>query len=280
MVKNMANHEQLMIAGPCAAESLHQVMYSADRARERGIKILRACIDKPRTMPGFEGHGNEAISWLFDVAQMGLTPATEVLLPKQADAVMNGVLGKDSNNHLLLWIGSRNQNHQIQRAIGESVVGEPRATLMIKNQMWPDKKHWIGIVKHVLDGGASLDQIWLCHRGFAPPLNGHRNPPNLQMALEVQHSLSQEFGVELPMIGDPSHIAGFSADNVIAMANQILDFRWKSPDGAMKKFNGLITEVHPNPQAAITDNGQQLTWEQFDKVLEHTSQINITNEEA
>lgn len=277
----MANHEQLiMIAGPCAAESHQQVMYSAEYARERGIKILRACIDKPRTMPGFEGHGNEAISWLFDVAQMGLTPATEVLLPKQAEAAMNGVLGKDSNTNLLLWLGSRNQNHQIQRAIGESVAGESRVKLMIKNQMWPDKNHWIGIVKHVLDGGATLDQIWLCHRGFAPSLNGYRNPPNLQMALEIQHSLWQEYGVELPLIGDPSHIAGHSADNVIAMAKRILDFHWESPEGNIKRINGLITEVHSNPQAAMTDNDQQLTWEQFDKVLEYASQIKTMREEA
>lgn len=103
------------------------------------------------------------------------------------------------------------------------------------------------------------------------------------MALEVQHSLWQEYGVEFPLIGDPSHIAGHSADNVITMAKQILDFRWESPEGKIKMINGLITEVHPNPQAAMTDNGQQLTWEQFDKVLEYASyasRIHTVRDEA
>lgn len=265
----MANHEQIMIAGPCAAESREQVLLSAEQAKNRGIKILRACREKPRTSPGFEGHGDLVVPWYLEVARMGLTPATEVLLPQHADATMNGVLGKDSSAHLLLWIGARNQNHQIQRAIGKSVSGEPRVTLMIKNQMWPDVKHWIGIVKHVLDGGASLDQLWLCHRGFAPSSDTHRNPPNLQMALEAQHALLSEFGVELPMIGDPSHIAGFSAQNVIDTAKGILDFQWRSPDGTIRKFNGLMTEVHPNPTLALTDNGQQLTWSQFDDILSY-----------
>ena len=275
----MTNHEQFItIAGPCAAESHEQLVSSAEQALSRGIRILRGSEIKPRTIPGFEGFGNTVIPWFLEVAKMGLTPATEVMLPQHAAATMDGVLGKNSQAQLVLWIGSRNQNHIIQREIGCVVAGESRVKLMIKNQMWPDKKHWIGIVKHVLAGGATLDQIWLCHRGFTPTLNGYRNPPNLQMALEVQHSLWQEYGVELPLIGDPSHIAGYSADNVISMAKQILDFRWESPEGEIKRVNGLMTEVHPNPPAAMTDSSQQLSWEQFDKVLEYASKINTMRE--
>lgn len=265
----MTNHERIMIAGPCAAESRKQVLSSAEQAIIRGIKILRASRDKPRTSPGFKGHGDLVIPWYLEVAQMGLTPATEIMLPEDADTTMNGVLGRESSATLLLWLGARNQNDKIQHAIGRAIQGEPRVTLMIKNQMWPDPKHWIGIIKHVLDGGASLDQLWLCHRGFAPSTDEYRNPPNLQMALEVQHALLNEFGVELPMIGDPSHIAGFSAQNVIDTAKRILDFQWRSPDGTIRKFNGLMTEVHPNPTLALTDNGQQLTWSQFDDILSY-----------
>ena len=258
-----------MIAGPCAAESYEQLIAAAYEAQKRNISVLRACISKPRTAPGFEGHGDEAISWLSEVAEMGLTPAVEVLLPAQAEKIMSAVLGKRSDAKLVLWIGSRNQNHLIQRDIGKAVAGDPRVTLMIKNQMWPDAKHWIGIIKHVLEGGASLDRLWLCHRGFAPSTALHRNPPKASLAFEVQYALLKEYGVELPLLADPSHIAGFSAENVIGMAKQLLNFQWKSPAGGIKKINGLITEVHADPQTAMTDVGQQLTWEQYNEILKH-----------
>lgn len=286
-----------MIAGPCSIESREQLISAAHEAQKRNISILRACVSKPRTEPGFEGCGDQAIPWLVEVAQMGLMPASEVLLPVQAEKIMNAILGKVHNAKIMFWIGSRNQNHLLQRDIGKAIAGESRVSLMIKNQMWPDAKHWIGIVKHVLEGGASLDQLLLCHRGFAPSTTFYRNPPKISLAFEVQHALYKEYGVELPLLADPSHIAGFSANNVISMAKKLLDFEWKPPEdeiipffrirnnhsetkslqkfitsnsaSRVKKFNGLITEVHSNPQAAMTDVSQQLTWEEYDEILKH-----------
>lgn len=200
---------------------------------------------------------------------MGITPATEILSARSAGHLMDKILGSDSNARLVLWLGSRSQIHTFQHNVGNAIAGEPRVTLMIKNQMWPSARHWIGIVKHVLDGGATLDQLWLCHRGFAPEVDGYRNPPDLQMAMEVQHAIEKEFGATIPMIGDPSHIAGSNTDTVLSMAQQILAYRWLAPDGSARRFSGLMTEVHPFPDAAKTDRGQQLSWDQFDTILDY-----------
>lgn len=264
----MNSPERSIIAGPCAAESRQQMLTSAEEAMRRGIETVRMCLWKPRTKPGFEGIGTEGIPILLEVAQMGVRPATEVLLPEHAEAVMNGVLGKDGNTRLLIWLGSRNQNHIIQRTIGSMIAGEPRVSLMIKNQPWKDKQHWEGIVDHVLSGGADPEQLILCHRGFAPMANGLRNPPDVDMALHVKHDVSQKHGIDIPMIADPSHIAGGSPENVIDMAIAMANHT-SFIDGNPMKFDGLIIEVHPNPTEALTDKNQQLRWEELDVLLQH-----------
>lgn len=266
----MNSPELSIIAGPCAAESRRQMLTSAQEAMSRGIETVRMSLWKPRTKPGFEGIGTEGIPILLEVAQMGVRPATEVLLPEHADAVMEGILGKDSNTRLLIWLGSRNQNHIIQRTIGKIIAGEPRVTLMIKNQPWKDKQHWEGIVEHVLSGGVNPEQLILCHRGFAPMAKGLRNPPDLEMAMQLKHEVSQKLHMDIPMIADPSHIAGGSPQNVIDMAIA-LAHHTSLIDGRQMNIDGLMVEVHPNPTEALTDKNQQLSWNQLDVLLQKLS---------
>ncbi len=250
----MIERNRMIIAGPCAAESRNQVLKSAHMAKERGIDIVRASLWKPRTKPGFEGVGEQGIEWLEEVAQLGLVPATEVLNENNAQQVIDriaGVLGRD----VLVWIGSRNQNHPIQRHIGEIVSGEKRARVLIKNQPWQDLSHWLGIIDHVVSGGADPSQIILCHRGFSPGTNGLRNNPDFEMAMRVK----VETG--LPMLIDPSHMGG-TRKRVLEIIEQAQNFRIGEID-----FDGLMIEVHPNPDEAITDKLQQLTWEQFDRAV-------------
>lgn len=265
---------QIMIQGPCAAESRHQVLDSAREilARNIDMHIMRMCLWKPRTKPGFEGVGIQGLPWFTEVALMGITPATEVLIPEHAEMVMNAVLPYTLEQKVIMWIGSRNQNHLVQKQIASVIAGEPRAILIAKNQMWKDPDHWKGIIGHILSGGVDPNQIILCHRGFAPRTNEYRNPPDLDMALNVQHDLLKEFGVVFPMIGDPSHAAGISQENVIKMAKQMLDFE-RIIDGQRMCFNGLMIEVHPDPENAMTDKGQQLTWNQLDDIHRYANQI-------
>ncbi len=255
-----------IIAGPCAAESREQMLATAEAALSRGIDTVRMSLWKPRTRPGFEGIGNQGIPIFLEIAAMGIRPATEVLLPRQAEAVLNGTIGRDSNARVLLWLGSRNQNHLIQRDIGSVVAKDPRVQLMIKNQVWKDQIHWKGIVEHVVSGGASPTQLLLCHRGFGPPSARLRNPPDLKLALEVKDTISRTHGRNVPLILDPSHIAGKSPENVMRVAFKLSGQRL-IVDGKTLGIDGMIIETHPNPETARTDKNQQLGWGQLDVLL-------------
>ncbi|MEK7532900.1 MAG: hypothetical protein AAB542_00540 [Patescibacteria group bacterium] len=268
-MKNIERSLQI-IAGPCAAESRGQMLATAEAALSRGIDTVRMSLWKPRTRPGFEGIGNRGIPIFLEIAAMGIRPATEVLLPKQAEAVLNGTIGKDSNARVLLWLGSRNQNHLIQRDIGSVVANNPRVQLMIKNQVWKDRAHWEGIVEHVVAGGASPDQLLLCHRGFGPPSARLRNPPDMKLALEVKDAITKAHGRDVPLILDPSHIAGKSPENVMRVAFKLSGQRL-AVDGRTLGIDGMIIETHPNPETAQTDKNQQLSWHQLDGLLARLS---------
>lgn len=243
----------IIIAGPCAAESREQVMASAKEAQKRKVDFMRICLWKPRTKPGFNGLGKSGIPLLVEAVKMGINPATEVMLPSHAKAVMDAVLPVLKNGKLLLWIGSRNQNHLVQQQIAKVANKDDRVVLLVKNQPWTDEKHWEGIIEHVLAGGIDKDHLILCHRGFGPngrnPL-GLRNMPDFEMSMRIKKQTN------LPMVFDPSHTGG-SISNVLKMAKQATKY----------DFDGIMIEVHPDPQNALTDVKQQLTWNQFDKLI-------------
>lgn len=262
--------QPIIIAGPCAAESREQVRQTVREAKKRGISIIRACASKPRTKPGFDGYHEAAMIWLAEeVAGEGLIPATEVMIPEEVDLLRSHVERVNPQVKMLVWIGSRNQNHLIQQAIGNKVAGNEKIMLGIKNQPWPDMDHWLGIIEHVkygIDGiGASPEQLILMHRGFAPKTPEWRNPPNLEMALEVQ-SITQ-----LPLLIDPSHIAG-SISKVEQMMQEAEISRLKAD-----KIHGYILEVHPHTAKPLTDANQQLSWNDVDRIL-GTRGLNLLTE--
>lgn len=246
--------KQTIIAGPCALESRDHAHITMQQAGLLGISILRLNLWKPRTKPGFEGVGEKGIPWIQEAAEQGFTPAMEVITPLQAELLMEEVLAKFAHARLLLWIGSRNQNHLVQREIGQVIAGDPRASLMLKNQPWRDKEHWRGMVEHVKDGGASNDQLLLCHRGFAPwdkAKSQTRNVMDLDMALELKTE------VGLPLVLDPSHIAG-KKEQVKSLIKKLQ---------TAEDVDGQIIEVHPDPEKAKTDASQQLHWSELGETL-------------
>jgi chorismate mutase len=257
----MSNHEQIIIAGPCAAESRCQILECAQGLKERGIFIERACWWKPRTRPGFEGVGRVAAPWAAEVTNMGITMGTEVLIPEDVTTVIEGINENKGNpSKVLLWLGSRNQNHLIQREIARRVLNEApnNVRLLIKNQPWSDEAHWLGIVDHVVSVGIGLDRLILCHRGFSP--NGYANPNNFRNLPDFDMAMRVKEVTGLPMLFDPSHIGG-NVENVFKVSDMAAGF----------PFDGLMVEVHPSPSDAQTDAKQQLTFQELDRLLNISS---------
>ena len=247
----MMENTKRVIAGPFAVESQEQVWETIDQAKLLCITMTRLNLWKPRTEPGFEGVGEAGIPWVQEAAEAGLDIAMEVLNAKQLELLVENIVHQFPHAHLLAWIGSRNQNHEIQQQIGAVGASEPRVSIMVKNQMWPDIRHWKGIVSHLKHMGMPDDRLLLCHRGFALEDNKPlRNTPNWKMAHQIQEDLG------LPMLVDPSHIGG-RQDLVMQIAQE----------AALEDFDGQIVEVHPDPWNARTDAPQQLDWDQMTELL-------------
>lgn len=257
--------QKINIFGPCAAESHDQIITVANALKERNVGIMRASWWKPRSEPVFdakgkliEGVGTKAAPWFAEATNMGITVATEVMLPIHVKQVMRGIIKNGGNpEKILLWLGSRNQNQLIQRRVAEVMLDEAPSSvkLMIKNQPWQDRKHWVGIVKHVVGAGFPPERIIMCHRGFAlgnePNPNRLRNLPNWEMAMRVREKTG------LPMLIDPSHVGGTRA-NVWRILKEAAQF----------PFDGVMLEVHPDPDKATTDAKQQLSITDLDQILQ------------
>lgn len=253
MKKQNKNINQILVAGPCSAESAELIDASIKEGKKRPISFMRVNLWKPRTRPGFDGLGDKGLPILIEVAKQGLNPALEVITPEQAKKVLKTILPVLGDGKLLLWIGSRNQNHFVQKEISRIASSNERVYLLVKNQPWKDESHWEGIVEHVLAGGITKDRLILCDRGFAP--NGHnphnyRNIPDFEMAMRIKEKYN------LPMLFDPSHSGG-TVENVFRVAKEASKYN----------YDGLMAEVHPSPKNAITDAKQQVTWDEFDQIL-------------
>lgn len=239
----------IIIAGPCAVESEEQVKNSIKEAKKRKVDFLRAPLWKPRTKPGFDGIGEKGLEVFQEIKKEGLVPATEVMTPQHAEIIINAV----PDAEVLLWIGARNQNHFLQKEIAYIAAKNKKATLLIKNQPWPNEEHSLGVIEHIKETGIKESNILLCHRGFFPvtknPKN-YRNLPDFEMAAR----LKQKTG--FPMLIDPSHIGG-SVSNVFEVIKEVKEY----------EFDGLMIEVHPTPADALTDKNQQLSWEVFDSLF-------------
>lgn len=246
----------IIIAGPCAVESEEQMEIAIREGKKRSVTFLRTNLWKPRTKPGFDGLGKKGFPILQKVAQAGLNPGLEVITPEQAQQVLDVVLPHlGTDGKVLLWIGARNQNHLVQREIARIAASDPRVYMMVKNQPWINEDHWVGIIEHVLAAGLPKERLLNCDRGFAPGNDTNplelRNIPDFAMTKRVKKQ------TDVPVVFDPSHTGG-TVKNVFKMA-----------EAAAKEnsSDGIIVEVHHDPANALTDQKQQITWEQFDQLI-------------
>lgn len=245
-----------LIAGPCALESRQQLRMCVQILKHMDVKIIRASLWKPRTQPGWEGLGWMSLPLLLEeTIPQGMIPATEIITAEHALMVVHALEHYGEEAQMLVWLGSRNQNHIEQKKIAKILAsGSKGIHFMFKNQMWDDEKHWLGIHEHILSAGFPRERLLICHRGFspgkAPNPKGLRNLPDFEMAMRVKEKTG------LPMILDPSHIGG-SPENIAEICTIATAY----------EFDGSIIEVHCEPDKAKTDAKQQLNATQFRELL-------------
>ena len=207
--------------------------------------MFRAGVWKPRTHPGcFEGAGEKALEWL---AEAGRRTGLEVMTEVANEAHVRKCLDAGIRT---VWIGARTTiNPFLVQEIASALEGSG-ARVLLKNPVAPDTGLWIGAVERMRAVG--INDIMLVHRGFVSREKGrYRNDPMWQVLLEMRRQLP-----DIPLICDPSHIAGDSA-LVPEIAQMAMDLG----------LDGLMIECHPNPPQALSDASQQLSASQLKDLL-------------
>ncbi|NLG28223.1 MAG: 3-deoxy-7-phosphoheptulonate synthase [Chloroflexi bacterium] len=228
----------VVMAGPCAVESREQIMETAQSLKAAGVHILRAGAYKPRTSPySFQGLGLDGLELLAEVrATTGLAIITEVMTPEQVPAV--------SECADILQVGTRNmQNYALLHAVGES--GKP---VLLKRGMMSTMEELLMSAEYILSHGNY--RLMLCERGIRTFETYTRNTLDLS-AVPALKQLSH-----LPVIVDPSHATG-NWEYVPALAMAAV------AAGA----DGLLVEVHPHPELALSDGMQSLRPDRFAEMM-------------
>lgn len=237
----LKNHKPLIIAGPCAVESRVQLLAIAEKLDKMGVKILRAQLWKPRTDPdSFQGIGLKGIEYLKEVKEKyGLAVATEIVDKDQIKATY-GVVD-------ILWVGARNmQNYELLKAIGAD-----NRPVVLKRGFIATIDEWIKAAKYI-----GSDRVILCERGI------RSGADSMRFTLDLNGALVAKFDHKMPVIIDPSHSTG-RADMVPYLAYA----------GMAAGMDGIVVEVHNQPERALSDASQQITPEEFVDILKNVKAI-------
>ena len=256
-------NKKTLIVGPCAAENAAQMAAVAQALKPvlgnssaQGFDIvLRAGLWKPRSSPAtFQGVGAEGLPWLQDAAkQLGIPPATEVAQPEHLlSAYKAGI------RHF--WIGARTTSNpfMVEALASTQLDDKQHIVWYIKNPISPDIELWCGAVERLQAAG--YEHICAIHRGFTlgdTTTSIYRNAPMWSVAIEFKRRYPA-----IPLLTDASHIAG-NAEHVATIAEQSLRMG----------MDGLMIEVHPEPQKALSDARQQLTPEALSELLQRLAMI-------
>jgi 3-deoxy-7-phosphoheptulonate synthase len=231
--------EVVVAAGPCAVESAAQIDSVAESVARLGAKLLRGGAFKPRSSPySFQGLGEAGLKLMRQAADRnGLLVVTEVMDPSQVALVLEYAD--------IMQVGARNmQNYHLLRALGEI-----RKPVLLKRGMSATIEELLLSAEYIMSGG-NYDVI-LCERGIRTFETATRNTLDIA-AIPVIKKLSH-----LPIFADPSHGTG-RRDKVAPMARAAV------AAGA----DGLLIEVHPDPEHALSDGAQSLFPDQFAKLMD------------
>jgi chorismate mutase len=245
LLPGIEDKRPLIIAGPCSAETEEQVITTATQLANKGVKIFRAGIWKPRTKPGgFEGIGVQGLPWMQRVKEeTGMYITTEVATAKHVEAALKA--GMD-----ILWIGARTSaNPFAVQEIADSLKGVD-IPVLVKNPVNPDLELWIGALERINNAG--IKRLGAIHRGFSSfDKKIYRNLPQWNIPIELRRRIPN-----LPILCDPSHIGG-KRELVAPLCQQAMDLG----------LDGLIVESHCNPDCAWSDASQQITPDVLDYIL-------------
>jgi len=230
--------EVIVAAGPCAVESAEQIESIAAAVARAGARLLRGGAFKPRSSPySFQGMGEEGLRLLRAAGDRhNLAVVSEVMDPSQIALMLPYVD--------VLQVGARNmQNYHLLRALG--TVSKP---VLLKRGMSATIEEWLLSAEYIMSGGNY--NVILCERGIRTFETYTRNTLDIA-AIPVVQKLSH-----LPILADPSHGTG-RRDKVPPMARAAI------AAGA----DGLLLEVHNDPEHALSDGAQSLHFEQFEQLM-------------
>ena len=238
------NEGLLVMAGPCSIES-HDGFFEAARAvKNAGAKVLRGGAFKPRTSPySFQGMGEEGLSILQEAGKsFDMATVSEVMDTRHVDLVANYVD--------ILQVGTRNMhNFSLLREVGKSAK-----PVLLKRGLAGTIEEWIMAAEYIMSEGNYA--VILCERGIRTYEPWTRNTLDVSAIPLVQEK------THLPVIADPSHAVGYR-DKVTPVARAAVAV------GA----DGLMIEVHPDPENAMSDGPQSLYPDQFQILMNECSQI-------
>jgi 3-deoxy-7-phosphoheptulonate synthase len=236
--------ELAIIAGPCAVESRTQAFAVAERVRRSGARFFRGGAFKPRTSPyAFQGLGEEGLKILAEVREAyGLKIVTEALDESGVDLV--------ERYGDMIQIGARNmQNYSLLRRAGRS-----RLPVLLKRGLAAMLDEWLLAAEYIMAEGNY--NVVLCERGVRTFAQHTRNTLDLA-AIPAVRRISH-----LPVVVDPSH--GTGKNHMVTPLARA---------GVAVGADGLIIEVHDQPERALSDGAQALTLEQYDRLIDEVRAI-------
>ncbi|HEY2523140.1 MAG TPA: bifunctional 3-deoxy-7-phosphoheptulonate synthase/chorismate mutase [Streptosporangiaceae bacterium] len=233
-----------VMAGPCSVESPEQIAATAKFVRDHGAHVLRGGVFKPRTSPyAFQGLGWQGLDLLVAAGrETGLPVITEVMAVEQAQRI-----AKDTD---ILQIGARNmQNFDLLREVGK--LDRP---VLLKRGLSSTIDEWLGAAEYIVAQGNQ--QVILCERGIRTFERATRNTLDLS-AIAVIRERSH-----LPVIVDPSHGTG--------LRRYVAPMAWAARAAGAQ---GLLIEVHPDPDQALSDAAQSLSFDEFGALMSQLSAV-------
>ena len=230
----IGSNEIVVMAGPCAIESYEKLFATAQAVKEAGSTVLRGGAFKPRTSPyQFRGLGENGLKMLAQAGKENQMPViTEVMAPEHVDLV--------ASYADILQIGARN----MQNFILLDEVGKTKKPVLLKRGLSSNFQEWLLAAEYILAQGN--EQVILCERGIRTFETYTRNTMDIS-AIPIIKKVSH-----LPIIADPSHATGkWYLVPPLALA------------AVAAGADGLLIEVHPNPDLALADGPQSLTFDNF-----------------